>query len=582
MSSSMEWRWLPVVWGLVVGAGGDAWGAPPNGDARGAPPNGDARGAPPNGDARGAPQNGDAWGAPPSEREARSWLALPKLSTSLGRTNEGQLVGAATLAERGVGHVVLSHAAARRTNFGTAELVAVIERATRAVRERYPGSVLGIGNLGFEDGRKIPWSVSHQAGRDADLGMYATTEDGRPIQAMAFHEFDAEGFATGPGGRKVRFDVARNLALVVALVEDSAARVQYLFVATWLKDKLLAEAVREGVAPQTIARLQEVLHQPSDSNPHADHFHLRLFCSVEDRLYGCINRGPPRAWVDPGDREHAEAARRIATILEMDGRGAEALKVRALERLAAMQAASEVDAVVKALSSRSKKVRKAALAAVIGIGDARAAEGIAKVLREVSDAVWATALFAAIPELDAATLVPLAERVLAPGGAEALLHPKALPRARGPVERAALAVVRDHGEARHIPVLLGYAEDGAARERATKKAAIEALAHRTCQPLASAKAFRAWYAESGAGGELAWIESGLGRALGSHGLRSKDGVERLIRLLDKRDPATRACAWRALVALTGPDEDWRARPPVRNRKHWESWWREHASLSSLP
>ena len=118
----------------------------------------------------------------PTPRDAKAWLALPKGSTSLGRTNDGQLVGAVELPAKGAGYSVLSHALGRKTNYGTSELVGVIDRATRAVREKFPGSVLGVGNLGFASGKKIPWSVSHQAGRDGDIGMYATTRDGKPLQ----------------------------------------------------------------------------------------------------------------------------------------------------------------------------------------------------------------------------------------------------------------------------------------------------------------------------------------------------------------------------------------------------------------
>ncbi len=521
----------------------------------------------------------EAAASPPSAREAKAWLALPSGSTSLGRTNGGQLVGAVALPPRGAGYAVLSHALGRKTNFGTAELIAAIERATRAVREAYPGSVLGIGNLGFASGEKIPWSVSHQSGRDGDLGMYATTLDGQPIQAMPFYDFGLDGLATGPGGQKVRFDVPRNLKLVVTLAEDAEARVQYIFVATWLKEMLLAEARRTGVRSETIAKLAELMHQPTDSNPHADHYHVRLFCSVEDRQYGCLNRGPVRMWVDLGDREHAEAARRVASILTMTGRGAEGLHVRALERLGAMMAASEIDAVIAALSSPAKAVRKAALATVITIGDPTAAEGIVRVLPEVTDADWAAALFDAVPALDTEALVPLAERALAPGGVEGLLHVKVRKMAGPKVRIAAIRVLRDAGAARHVEALIALAAE---RDAGVKRAALDALEHRTCHKLRDAKAYRAWLERHRAEDELGWIERGLGGAKAfPRGMRTKDGVARLIARLAKR-PAIRACAARALVALTGHEIDWRLRTPARNKKHWTSWWADNAEASALP
>ena len=249
-----------------------------------------------------------AAGPPPeslSARDARAWLELPQTSTSLGRTNDGQLLNAVTLPAKGGSYVVLGAALGRKTNFGTSELIGLIERATRAVRERFPGSVLGIGNLGFESGTKIPWSVSHQAGRDADTGMYATTLDGAPIQAMPFHAFDATGQTTAEGGRRVRFDVARNLAYVAALLGDPEARVQYIFVADTLKNRLLRTARRRRAPARVIARAEAVMVQPAHGHPHRNHFHVRIYCPPGDRP-ACEDREPFHPWY-PGTPPSAPA-----------------------------------------------------------------------------------------------------------------------------------------------------------------------------------------------------------------------------------------------------------------------------------
>jgi penicillin-insensitive murein DD-endopeptidase len=36
------------------------------------------------------------------------------------------------------------------------------------------------------------------------------------------------------------------------------------------------------------------MHQPSDSQSHMDHYHIRIYCSLADRRMGCIDRGPER------------------------------------------------------------------------------------------------------------------------------------------------------------------------------------------------------------------------------------------------------------------------------------------------
>jgi len=143
-----------------------------------------------------------------------------------------------------------------------------------------------------------------------------------------------------------------------------------------------------------------------------------------------------------------------------------------------------------------------------------------------------------------------------------------------------LQLLRDHGTKAHMPMLLTLAAD---KDATVRKAALEALAHRTCQTLKDVKAYRAWYAQASGRGDLEWIEDGLGgRKTFGRGMRSKDGVGRLIKMLDSGKAPVRMCAWRALVALTGHDEDWRTRSPGRNRKHWTSWWGDNAAASELP
>ncbi|MCC6525925.1 MAG: penicillin-insensitive murein endopeptidase, partial [Polyangiaceae bacterium] len=494
---------------------------------------------------------------PPSDAEARAWLAMPRGSVSLGKTSAGSLHAAAQLPPKGKGYQVLSHAVGRKTNYGTEELVAVIDRATRAVAEAFPGSKLGIGNLGFESGEKIPWSVSHQSGRDADLGMYARDEAGQPLEALPFVYYGEDGTAKLAGGKVVHFDVARNLALVTALVGDVEARVQYIFVAAWLKAKLLSEARRSGTSQTIIQRLEEVLHQPTDSNPHADHFHVRLFCTIEDRLHGCQNREPPRRWVDLGDAEHAARSRELARVFLL---GRDALHVAALEKLAAIRGTTAMDAVVGELGHSAKKVRKAALATLVAWADPAAADKIVGLLPSIRDAAWASALFQAIPELDAASLVPLARKVAT--APESVLHADVQKKAGVALQVAALKILKEHGGAAEVPLLVELAES---RQKKVAAAAREALAWVTCQPAATR--FAAWWPEHRGEDVVTWLRGGLAarKKKVPANLRTRAGVELLIPLVAAGDGGLRPCAGRALVAITGHEFDARLRSPARNR-----------------
>ncbi|MCC6625561.1 MAG: penicillin-insensitive murein endopeptidase [Deltaproteobacteria bacterium] len=511
---------------------------------------------------------------PLTPKAARALLAMPKGSVSLGKTSDGSLHAAVELPPKGLGYQVLGHALGRKTNYGTRELIDVIARATTTVAERFPGSKLGVGNLGFESGTKIPWSVSHQAGRDADLGMYATDDAGRPVELVPFVYYGPDLTARS-NGRVVRFDLPRNLAFVTTLLADDEARVQYIFVAAWLKDRLIQEARRTGVSAEIIRRMQEVLHQPTDSNPHADHFHLRLFCSKEDRLHGCLNRQPPRDWVDLGDEEHRARSLELARILELSD---DKLRVAALDKLAAIRGTPAMDAVVGQLEQGSTRVRKAALATLVTWADPTAAERITALLPRVRDARWASELFGAIPRLDADTLVPLAVRVArAP---DAMLHPDVKKNAGVDLQVAAISILKEHGGAGEVDLLLELA---GSRTKVIAKAATEALAWITCQPPKTR--FEAWWREHARSDVVAWTRVGLA-ARGTKrlpaSLRSRAGVELLIPLVASRDGALRHCAGRALVEITGHPFEARLRSPARNRKHWTSWWADNRTTSGLP
>jgi penicillin-insensitive murein endopeptidase len=249
----------------------------------------------------------------------RSWLfvllcgcAGPGLftdfsSVSVGTFTSGFLRHGARLPEKGEGYVILPLWLARNSNYGTDELVAAIERVARRVRREYPGALLQIGDLSIKGGGESVLHRSHQNGRDADLIYYAVDDKGRPAppaESMPRYGSDLRARSPGPQEHGVvfgpfsprSFDVARNWALVRALLEEPRIEVQYLFINERLKQMLLDYARANGEDPALLDRADALLHQPGDSLPHDDHLHLRIFCSTDDRPYGCSDRGPIRWW----------------------------------------------------------------------------------------------------------------------------------------------------------------------------------------------------------------------------------------------------------------------------------------------
>jgi len=301
------------------------------------------------------------WGDLP-ETESYSALLDPDRrlsgSVSIGTVGRGRLLGGVRLAESGAHHSIIERHRKRNTQWGTQELVDLIRDAAREVADAHPGSTLRVGNLGRPGGGDIPWSSSHNSGRDADLAFYCEdASTGQPVLAPELIEF-------GPDGRAVerpelRFDVERNWTLVKALLTHPDASMQWLFISESLKQKLLEHARESGEPSELVQRADEVLHQPTDAPPHADHLHLRMTCPTQDRLEGCLDYGPRWDWVDWHRRDLLARSLELARAIRD---GDPATQLDALEFLRKIESpyAPEV-ALIDGVASGHPRVRRAAL-----------------------------------------------------------------------------------------------------------------------------------------------------------------------------------------------------------------------------
>jgi penicillin-insensitive murein endopeptidase len=243
------------------------------------------------------PGGADKWRHIPEDRSGD-----PRASVSVGNATTGVLVNGKALAPAGRGYRVRTPTLTRAFHHGTDGLVSALQRAAAEVERAYAGSVLLVGNMSRELGGDIPPSVSHNSGRDVDLGFFVCDELGRPLGPPGddYVTFDADGVSEGRAPQ-LYFDSARNWELVRALLTDPAVQVQYVFVAEWLEALLLDYAIRTGVDPDLVVRADQVMQQPHNSSPHAEHFHVRLYCDLADRLSGCHDEGPQWAWIQRFD-----------------------------------------------------------------------------------------------------------------------------------------------------------------------------------------------------------------------------------------------------------------------------------------
>lgn len=227
-------------------------------------------------------------------------------STSVGRHNRGRLLRAAELTASE--HVRLKHPEGDQ-HHGTDEMVAMLRHAADHVWSRAPGVRLTVGDLSRHHGGRFRPHRSHQSGRDVDVGFYIHDEAGSPIEPGRFFDFRGDG--TSRHDATWRFDDARNWALVEALVTNTIATVQYAFVSRDLRRRLLDYGAAHGADPETLARAEVVLWQPTSGGRHRDHFHVRIYCDPGDRPR-CRDEAPHHPWTRGVSALEAAAARAAA------------------------------------------------------------------------------------------------------------------------------------------------------------------------------------------------------------------------------------------------------------------------------
>lgn len=221
-------------------------------------------------------------------------------SLSIGTIVRGFLVDGRPLPSDSAHLRVMDEQSGRATGFGTDELVKAVEKAAGRVAKSFPGSVLPVGNLSRGGGGRLKWSLSHRSGRDADMGFYLIDDSGRQVFQDCMTRVDRDGFTELEDGRRVMFDPARNWTLLKSFLTDRSISVHWIFVADHLKARLIDYAVSRNEPEWLISKADQAVAQPRGPI-HDDHFHLRIYCSRDDLLEGCIDKGTNRPWyVGPG------------------------------------------------------------------------------------------------------------------------------------------------------------------------------------------------------------------------------------------------------------------------------------------
>lgn len=221
-------------------------------------------------------------------------------SLSFGDPREGVLINPARLPARGVGYYAPSRWERRGLRYGVDELVSLIVWTGRELDRAHPGAAFAVADLSLASGGPSAWHRSHQHGRDVDIVFVTRAKSGELQRPDEMRRFAGSGVVVRRGGAPVSpepdvyFDVARNWTLVKLLLSNPIADVQYIFVSDDLKQTLIEHASAAGEPADLIGRASYLLHQPSDSAAHDDHFHVRIYCPKNDLDYGCRDRGAVR------------------------------------------------------------------------------------------------------------------------------------------------------------------------------------------------------------------------------------------------------------------------------------------------
>jgi penicillin-insensitive murein DD-endopeptidase len=213
-----------------------------------------------------------------------------KPSVSIGESNQSKLVNPAEMPIKNAHGYKIANPD-RKTHFGTDEMVFGLMMLGAEMAERYgdDGTFL-VYDISRAEGGKLSPHISHQGGRDVDLGFYICDDKNRP-QGNRIIDIDKDGKAKSGN---LRFDLQRNWDFVCLMADQPAFEgVQFIIVAEWIKDLLLAHGKERAAKTRHplereyhLKKVKELERLFYIKNDHDNHYHLRIKVTPEDRKEG--------------------------------------------------------------------------------------------------------------------------------------------------------------------------------------------------------------------------------------------------------------------------------------------------------
>ncbi len=185
------------------------------------------------------------------------------LTASIGQPYRGHLVNGVPFPHQFRGYYLRD----ANRSYGTPELVGAVLDAIEKVQAKYPESQdVFIGDISAQQGGRVSHHLSHENGRDIDMGLYA--KDNVPLKGFACMTEE-------------NLDVPKTWELVEALLRSR--RVQYIFMDNSVQRLLYRYALNQGNDQANLDRLfgcagnQHARTVIQHMRGHRDHMHVRFY-----------------------------------------------------------------------------------------------------------------------------------------------------------------------------------------------------------------------------------------------------------------------------------------------------------------
>ena len=163
--------------------------------------------------------------------------------------------------------------------YAQTRLAEALSEAGKTLEKQCPGAGIGYLDASGRKGGKLLGHLSHKHGRDIDICFLGKDENGR------IHPGCPQMFTVGyrlnykKNGRcgDLKFDRSANLFLILALMEQTAAPVEKIFVEPYIRKWLIEEAEKTERPARTVRQLKQVLRfAGKNAAKHDDHLHVRF------------------------------------------------------------------------------------------------------------------------------------------------------------------------------------------------------------------------------------------------------------------------------------------------------------------